>query len=270
MKRRIEPSLPPQVEWDFRPVPDEALPDATLWEYARSCPPVRKAVEKWLASKIEGKTVREHLLAAAQPGIRALIDGVPRDVAGKLFRRGQRPREIPTGVFLLTIEMRADFPAPWLAAPVEYERNPNAHPRFLCTPLAGALELLRQHPTLAETYASPGRHWHMSIDWEGATQAEILENFRRWLAREARKHRAAMKRGRAAQSPTWALKHLAAWRLSKAGFSFGAGQEEARKFFDGGVLIPTFEEKAKWHKAIAGVEKTLATLAGTGRWEVAF
>lgn len=259
------PQLPPSEEWDFRQIDDLALPHATLYEYARSTKGLRARIVSWLGTKIKRRTVREHLLAAAEKkSDKHLIDRVPVPIRGQILH-GTFCAEFPYELMELIFESRPDFPAPWLRCPLKYERN-SQFSRILCRPMVSTIRHLKKVPNLADAFerSDPkfGYHYHLTVDWEGATTQEIIQHLEKWVRAEAKRH--VSKRGAPSQAQTWKLKALAALRLRRADFTYAKAQEALRRFSDGNRLVPTFANADGWTDAITRATRELARLEKLG------
>ncbi|HVR34282.1 MAG TPA: hypothetical protein VMS21_00355 [Methylomirabilota bacterium] len=262
---RRSPKLPPQAEWDFHPVTPAALADATLWEYARSCDPVRIAVEKWLASKMEGKTIRRHLMenntaANRNPEHRASVRGLPMT----LFLAGLQA--IPDAALVLLVMRHPDFPCAWLASSARPNRD---HPssRVTVRPFQFVAEALTMDPAdpLHGRVVQRVLSWHgndslLKIRWQDSSMEEIKADFAAWLAEESARHKGELRpRGKSGQKRRdWHLRGLAAYRLHAAGFTWRDARAAMRPFDDKReLLLPVFESEAGWSDALKRTRETL-------------
>jgi len=212
--------LPPPEEWDFRSVHPSAFEAAALWEYARTSDKVRPVVENW-----------QKQLAAD----RRALPAWPNVMAFQVFE---------------LVEERMDFPAPWIAKNIRYERNP-LFSRILCAPL----------PLSHNRTASCG--YRLSIAWDGSTTAEIIADMSRWIREEAKKHRREMRRGKQSQVQSEPLKWLAAYRLRRAGFTYADAFDPLYSLIaidEKTTILPYYAEPSEWTDAIHKAEKILAKL----------
>lgn len=61
--------------WDFRAVPEGMLEDAIFYEYLREWREFRDAADRWFAKRVQGRTIRNHLMDEAMPVRAAANDG---------------------------------------------------------------------------------------------------------------------------------------------------------------------------------------------------
>jgi hypothetical protein len=218
---KTKPAIPSAAEIDFRNIEPALLREAAVWEYARTSPAVRAAAVRWLDSEIQGKTVREHLLAELRkpcPGARSL-----------LFRILDRDERLALGMVDLSmlhlgkhrrLSMllwdRADFPAPWTNA----QRSPAPAEKSGSVDIEPTPHILNRWDHIGELKDVYRNHFSLNIQWRGATQKQIVGEFARWLAKEAKQHPEMKPRGKGGQIQTEPLKWLAAYRLSAAGLTY--------------------------------------------------
>jgi len=211
--------IPPPVEWDFRTVPDAAIEAATLYEYARTSPTLREAGKAWLAP------LRKSLIAALKKGDHAAL----ARIAAAAFKPGLAALR-SVELFRLLTEARPDFPRAWLVCPALADREPS-HSSVKLEPIPKLAAFVRDFCAgsarrgihIGETeFLTRGhaKQYALRIEWEGASQKEIVGDFARWLSTEAKHHREMKPRGKGGQVQTEPLKWLAAYRLAAAGLSY--------------------------------------------------
>jgi hypothetical protein len=261
--KKPAPKLPPAYEWDFRQTDDLLLETVTLYEYARSNDGVREDTRRWLASEVEGKTLGSQLLAALRSG-----DGKRhRKLVSAHMSEGLKATR-DWELFNLITDHRPDFPAPFFAygkSPITINVN-SKFSRVRIRPLVPTMILAKQ--ACDEPGADGGTNLDFSqhlqichydshvlnINWQGFTIQEILNDFEKWLRREAGKHAERKGKGKAGQRPTEPLKWLSAYRLGVAGFSFVKAQEEielrVKNAFVKNPFLPIFSREASWSHAV--------------------
>jgi len=268
-----------QSEWDFRQIDDMALPDATTYEYARTSDKLRPAICAWLETDIEGRPARDRMndwnqLCRKHGGRPPITDaGIAKlhRMKAEAFKFGYS--EIENLAVAHVIELRPDFPAPWMAFPIRYEKNPNAS-RIAVNPLAVEYEEIIERARSGENvmdmlesmraaYQSPTAHFVLDINWvghdgRGVTVESVIADFSKWVREEAKNHK--LKRGKSSQAQTELLKCLAAYRLSKAGYTYPAAYELLRSKSDGGRLVPIYEDASGWSDAISKARKELSRI----------
>jgi hypothetical protein len=246
--------FPPSEAWDFRKVDDSALAQATLYEYARSSDKIRNAVWDCLKKKIKGKSAAEHIKAAMIQGLKTdrscqdcLSDGVWEKVYFGLLKStaGNFP--------LVDILMhRPDFPMHWLAFPLTCKRNPDSRWPLFIFPI-------EKGQTFRDGF-------HLSIlSWRGETVDSLVRKFETWLREEAKNHPEMKGRGMAGQLPIAPLAWLAAYRISKAGFTYDESQERLRQENNHYGHLPNYADKSGWSGAIKRAKAGLAKLE-SGSW----
>jgi hypothetical protein len=275
---------PPREEWDFRGIPDEQIPDATLWEYARTSDAVRLATEKWLNTQVCGKSIRDHftkeqkrtssdrtedrlqIMFVDAPGVPHLLQSHIRD-----FLEGPR------------------FPAPWVSLGVPDETGRSHWPVQLI-PIADVL-MRRRHAIelLGETTGD----YLLQIDWSAASVNDIVAAVADRIREEARKHAGPRTVGKRAQVPIEPLKWLAAFRFKAAGFTFDQAQAFLECYLDPSnpmnrrlaanrgitdiptcnitmqsrpnrTILPLYSEKSGWSDAVRNANARLRSLEKDG------
>jgi hypothetical protein len=259
-KRDRAPKLP-RSEWDFTQIDDLALADATTYEYARSSDRLRSALCHWLEVSIDGRKVREYIharLLLVHNGVESSWISKSQLASRAISRRIECACSPEVSeqweIFHLIQEKRPDFPAPWTSFQMRYAPNPN-YSTVIIKPLwvtiGATFEALSAGDTLDEIedrYRRVGGH-SLKINWGDSPNVEkIIADFAEWVRGEARHH--PRPRGKSAQSPVDPLKWLAAYRLSRAGYTFEAAQEFLRPHNDGGRLVPIYSDKSGWSDAI--------------------
>jgi hypothetical protein len=254
------PSLP-EAEWNFSMIDALSLPDATIYEYARTSLLIRKRLCACLDSTIRGKRIREHIQDALKAG--RLAGREIREKVGEAAGYSSSTEE-SVGLPFIIMKMRPDFPNPWALFRVPYGRNP-AFSRVTSQPDYPGRKI--------QDYSIIGVTSHiLDIYWHGATVEKIVSDFEKWLRKQAEAHRDIMRpRGRPGQQPTAPLKWLAAYRLKQAGFTF----ESAKELLDGRKKswpvpwqtdkgwsngVPCYSDKFAWSKAVAHATEFLARL----------
>lgn len=255
--KRPAPTLPPQAEWDFRQIEDLALPDATLWEYARQSPKLRTAICRWYDTRADGSTLRTLI---RRGWWRRPPTGEARSRRGAL----RTAAIVATGNLRLAelIALRPDFPAPWTARPLKYRINPDSIVRVSCQTFEKCLDSLAAAPTHVRDGVLRARrgHYMVRIDWAAGTVQEIIADLSRWVRREAANHPERQKTGKPSQAPVDPLKWLAALRLKQAGFTFEAAQDAIADHNDGGRLMPYYIDESSWARAVKRAKTRLAEI----------
>lgn len=277
--------VPPSIEWDFRSIPEESLENATLYEYARSCPPVRKAFCNWLDSIADNKPVRKHWeeTIALEPDQKRKVSPEARDIIwrGLTIMRTSK-------LFETISEHRPDFPEPWgsvkaprlktskiLIRPIEHEYKK----LIFLGKTTGDFEkqLQFQLNCCLQDKASQidAPNWHqttsrnidpqftLNIDWRNASIEDILSEFEIWLRREARFHAERKPAGKPHESEP--LKWLSAFRLKESGLTYKDAQNQLRsartKYSQFSVELPTYSTHPKWSEAIRCASKKITELS---------
>jgi len=180
------------LEWNFQDVPKDCIADCLLWELAREAPARRRAIEAWLATKIEDLTVKRRLRMPMFG-----FNGIDR--VGDVIRAGRKAAGNSRLLDLLLA--RRDFPRPWLAAPktrlvVKHASMPP------CAPLRDSLDWYIQNATPKTLEAFGSMHYHAMLielhppydrDVESML-AEILKTLRPWLKAQRASPRGAQAR----------------------------------------------------------------------------
>lgn len=210
--------IPDPVEWDFRGVQPEALADAALYEYARASDKIREVVCRASDTKCNGQTLRKRMIALLKKGDKSAIHQAEIMAAGGFAEAG-----LPITLWH-HFNSRPDFPEPWLARPLEFRRNPR-YSLIRIARRSNAPGPANGWPPPSIGFAEyPGAGSWMpfafDIEWPGATIEKIATDFKRWLAKEAKRHPEMKQRGQAGQLQLAPLKDLAALRLHNAGLSF--------------------------------------------------
>ena len=114
--KNTQNKMPPAIAWDFRKVDDFALEDATRYEYARSSDMLRNAIWECLQTKIEGKRINQHILAAMVEGQKSgnpYPDCFPDGVFEKASEGLEKATRGNFKLLHIIMHKRPDFPAPW-------------------------------------------------------------------------------------------------------------------------------------------------------------
>ena len=221
MKRPTPKTIDP-LEWNFQDVPKDCIADCLLWELAREAPARRRAIEAWLATKIEDLTVKRRLRMPMFG-----FNGIDR--VGDVIRAGRKAAGNSRLLDLLLA--RRDFPRPWLAAPktrlvVKHASMPP------CAPLRESLNWYIQNATPKTLEAFGSMHYHAMLielhppygrDVESML-AEIVKTLRPWLKAQLASRPEARKRGAQSHAPMDDLRGLVAYRLHNAGFTYTAAR----------------------------------------------
>ena len=254
-----------KAEWDFRKVDAEplSLPDATVWEYARTSNEVREAALRWIASRVGGKTIRQHIKEGRLSGSNDASLWDTAMMPGLKAVRNFRLLELIT-------ESQRTFPDPWTKVPVGYRRNPKFR-RAMIVPMEWkyrhTIEMLERNGAektrnilnaLKSDWGRKRRSFHITIDWQGHTLKDILEDVETELRKEAKNHPELL-RGKAAQAPIEPLKWLAAYRLKLAGHTYESAQKLVNPSRDNRI-VPAFADKSGWSDAISRAKNHLAAL----------
>lgn len=233
------------------------MEDATIWEYAISCDPVRKTIENWMDSPFEsGMTVRQFIRSKGQhphnsdlPELRNLY------VAGSYVIPSIRLLDLVIDIPL--------FPAHWLTFHNACKYVPDRPHTVSISPEGEKLEK-------RGWFVAGVCGYSMGIIWEGATSEMIQEDFGKWLKEEAKNHPEMRQRGRPSQVHTEKLRQLAAYRLSKAGVTYPQACDKLQNLKDPRVkadakrptlIIPLYDNSSSWTEAKQAVELELERLA---------
>jgi hypothetical protein len=294
-KSKGEPYLE-RAQWDFTQIGDSALPNATLWEYARTSEIVRKLAATWLDSSFNGKRIRDHLRPKALAKVRKCLK------LNLWYSEFDESSKVPVGFWDLQklFQFRADFPAPWASLKVEeqtkVEDKEKLFKEFEIVPLRQLIEEITSEPSALLVRRDGG--WHeepletllgdfgkkrrtvfdsefgLFINWKGddgqGLRAKFLiSEFSKWVRKEIKKH--PRKLGKQTHTPTYDLKCLAAYRLNQAGFTFNEAQVLIGKQPDAqelihkdtafGRLIPAYADPAGWSDALSHARRKLKELA---------
>jgi hypothetical protein len=266
---QFEPLSP--YNWDFRKVPDSLLRTAIRFEYLRSWPEFRAAAIGWLQQKIDGQSIRDHLMDARDKK----IYGFPEKVR----------KTLPPKWHYAFYYLEADccFPAPftWLLEKGIIRERPtlkNKSTSFTITQgvairftekelevLLGrfveihpmnkeqvefALKML-SFPEIGESYG-----YHLVINFDLHRNEDLVKAFAYWLAQEAKKKRKIAVHGRASSAKWHRLKQLAAKRLSEAGLNYKdallkiAEHEKTALLDDKNSVLPKYNSAGAWHDAV--------------------
>ena len=245
----------PQAEWDFSAIEDLALPDATIYEYARSSDKLRASIQGWLNTKVGGKRVWVLLSEGRQsdPATRLKISQLGHAAVGsfELFS---------------IIKRRPDFPAPWLAAPGHSRRNP-IYKSIELIPMGFKIGAIRYALSCGDSIDEiEERHrgigdYSISIKWDGATVNSIVSDFEKWIRVEAKKHPEMKRRGKPGQSQNATLTWLSAYRLSRAGFTYPEAQKMLEERKCRSVCHhPIYKDPSGWSDAIGKAKRMLSDL----------
>ncbi|MBI5384257.1 MAG: hypothetical protein HZA90_06175 [Verrucomicrobia bacterium] len=302
MMRKAPFKIPPAVEWDFRAVTSDALPTACLYEYCRASRKVQQTARRYFGTQSNGKTIRERLIAAVNKRDFGAVDRL--QIATGYFEdfgvwmgleKPTGPLKdfyLPVEVFDLLTAKRPDFPEPWLAVPLRFQRN-RRFSRIRIASRANVPSPANGWPPPSFDFAEfPGdgswMPYAFDIEWPDATVEEITADFKRWLTREAKRHPEMKPAGKRGQAPAEPLKWLSALRLANAGLTFPqvkallpvyvdrkdtGKQRDARSAGlnladipkappcgNGCGLLPKFADKSGFSDAIARAERKLAEL----------
>ena len=240
-----------------------SLPDATVWEYARTSNEVREAALRWIASRVGGKTIRQHIKEGRLSGSNDASLWDTAMMPGLKAVRNFRLLELIT-------ESQRTFPDPWTKVPVGYRRNPKFR-RAMIVPMEWkyrhTIEMLERNGAektrnilnaLKSDWGRKRRSFHITIDWQGHTLKDILEDVETELRKEAKNHPELL-RGKAAQAPIEPLKWLAAYRLKLAGHTYESAQKLVNPSRDKRI-VPAFADKSGWSDAISRAKNHLAAL----------
>lgn len=252
-----------------------SLPDATTWEYARTSNKVREAALRWIASRVGGKTIRQHIKE------RMFSDSnlANKQLSAELWKGAMKPGLKAVGDFRLLeliTESQRTFPDPWTKVAVRYRRNPKFR-RAMIVPMERehrrVTEMLDEHgadgtrkilSAFQHNWEMERRSFKITIDWRGHTLKDILEDVEQELRKEAKKHPELL-RGKAAQAPIEPLKWLAAYRLKLAGHTYESAQKLVTRLTDwsDNRILPVFADKSGWSDATSRAKNRLADLEAT-------
>lgn len=267
--------LPPPIAWDFREVDDSALEYATLYEYARTSDKIRNAVWKCLLTKINGKRISEHIIAALvaeRKTGRPYPDCFPVGVYRKTFADMEKATGGNFKLLRIITHQRPDFPTPWMDCPITFKRN-KKFSRVLCTPMnrvfKNVMELAIESGDALKQLEFEERTNHgcfqiSFLPLHGSTIKDIVGDFEKWLRQEIKQHPdnySAMKgKGRKGQLPIPPLAWLAAYRMHKAGVTFDDAQILLEKENNHYGHLPKYSEKSGWSDAIKKARQILTKL----------
>lgn len=285
--KKVNPTLPPAAEWDFRQVDPILLADATEYEYARQSEKIRVPLVRWLDTPLKGKTVRQHILDACIKRQKETTDGkligglsthFPKGIETKIFQIGETLTPQRSYFYEAILKCRPDFPNPWTSWKVKGAWNKNfkrVHLRPMEQEFKWILKHAAEHPKGWKDYLEMRQRisadkYRLDIDFfaDGrlSTIDEIVANFEKWLRDEVKRTNQKMRMGRNAQveQAAYPLKCLAALRLRRAGFSQKAAADALRDFESSSWIIPYFNHSPSWTRAIQFAEKKLAGMESGG------
>lgn len=285
--RQANPKLPLMIEWDFRKADPLLLREAAAYEYARTSEKMRKTIVQWLETKSHGKTIRESIFDA---GIRSQQISRQTRLDDFAFPPGAYSvgkQLLPEGAvyfYAAMLKHRPDFPDPWTKVTFTGKLN-DRFSRLKLRPMGGEFGAIKcdvkrakEWPKGWEDYfefrskESPNTYKleiGFAADGRLSTVDEIVSDFEKWLRAEVKRTKPKMRAGRNSQleQTAYPLKCLAAYRISRAGFTFDEAQaalSRARtvyKFSDNDLcFIPIFNQAASWTKAVRYAENTLASI----------
>ena len=262
--------MPPQIEWDFSQVADDQISAVALYEYARTSDSLREPIAKWLGTIHKGKTLTQRLIESHVKKDHAGYNTLCAENHGAGLEAARFNYELAELLFVLPY-----FPKPFffygrsplvITNPLGKDRPKNKPPFSTVTidPMLAVTEryykALHMKPGTKMDLNHFGRSYFtsfkLSIRWEGFTTNDIVDDFRKWLAVEAKKHTELKQRGKPSQVSPHTLAWLAALRISRAGVSYA----EAQKHLQSLQCHPKYADKAGWSDAVAKAEKLLSDL----------
>ncbi len=270
-KEVFDPLSP--YNWDFRAIPDSLLLPVAVAEYLRSWKEFRAAAVDWLQQKIDGRTIREHIIEAHSQN----LPGFPQKVWESL------PQRWLTDFMRLETDCAYPVPFTWLIEKgligerrtlepttitvpghpgkslkldteklhkeLSYRRLVNIHP--MNKHRAEFVSKMLSFPEVGDSYG-----YHLEINFDLHRNKDLVKAFAFWLAQEAKKKRKIAVHGRASSSKWHRLKQLAAKRLSDAGLNYKAAiqvidaREKAAPIDDKHDVLPKYNSPGAWHDAV--------------------
>lgn len=271
----MKPKLPPSSEWDFTDISPEEMPDAIVWEYARTSKKISMVINQWLASEIDGKTIGQHLKDAVNVVLtnpsesfkrsNLLFEAIdPPRLRSKIVGSSMAFTKAVSDICELILIGRVDFSSHWSAVKMDFQehRNPVAFVSPLKPRILGAIEAFQGNQDTQLTAEALGRGYHLKIKWgEECTVQKIIQDFTVWVTKEAEIHGGVKGPGRASEPLKW----LAAYRLSQAGFTFCEAQAKllahSKKikyaWNEKRSILPIYAEKSGWSDAVLKAKKHL-------------
>ena len=277
MKKKTA-KMPPQIEWDFSKIADDQISSVALYEYALTSDQLRDGITKWLQTKHNGKPLCELLFDALKNRDASkyypLVNAY-QDAGIKAMRNNWALFEL--------IRQLPYFPRPFLfygVSPLvtkyplgkDRPKNKTAFSRIRIEPIPKTADRIKDQVAALEKRGSKidessflrmayGHHYKMDIRWDGMTTNDIVDDFRKWLAIEAKNRPELKQRGKPSQVSPHTLAWLAALRISRAGVSYSDAKTELQaageNFYH---ALPIYSDKSGWSDAIAKAENILADL----------
>jgi hypothetical protein len=289
-KEVFDPLSP--YNWDFRAIPDSLLLAVAVAEYLRSWKEFRAAAVEWLQSKIDGRTVRDHIFAARKKNLSCF--------SGKVWE--SLPQNWITDFMRLESDCAYPVPFTWLIEKgfiVESKPKP-AEPTIITVPghpgKSLKLDTEKSHkefayrrlvdvhpmdkhrtefvskmlsfPDVEDSYG-----YHLQISFDLHRNEDLVKAFKFWLAQEAKKKRKIAVHGRASSSKWHRLKQLAAKRLSNAGLNYKAAmlvihaREKAMPIDDKHDVLPKYKSAGAWNDAVKEANLIIEKMKHNSRFE---
>ena len=272
--KEVFDSLSP-YNWDFRTIPDSLLLAVACAEYLRSWKEFRAAAVEWLQKKIDGRTIRDHILDARKKNLSCFSGKVWESLPQKWitdFMRLERDCAYPVPFTWLIekgfiVEGKPKSVEPTLiTVPGHPGKSPKLdteklHKEFACRRLVDVQPMdkhkvefvssMLSFPEVGESYG-----YFLQINFDLHRNEDLVKAFAFWLAQEAKKKRKIAVHGRASSSKWHRLKQLAAKGLSDAGLNYKdamrmiAEREKAAPMDDKHDVLPKYKSAGAWHDAV--------------------
>lgn len=267
--------------WDFRIIPKGLLKYTIRFEYLRSWPEFHRAAIPWLEKKIDGLTIREHLIEASKiehgnfpPNVwkelppewslhfHDLLDNpaYPVPVAWMVEngcfkerpRKTLEPHIIKIQGKTIEIDMEEQIKA------ARNRRLVDIHP--LNKDRLEFVSKMLSFPEVGESYG-----YHLEVYFDMHRNEDLVKSFASWIKEEAKKKRTVP--ARRASSPRWhRLKQLAAKRISDAGLNYKDAwsmiveREKVKPTPINDKVFPKYGSAGAWHDAVEDANLFVETM----------
>lgn len=287
-KEVFDPLSP--YNWDFRAIPDSLLLAVAVAEYLRSWKEFRAAAVEWLQKKIDGRTIRNHILDGAKKNLPCFTEKVWESLPQKwntdflrletdcaypvpftwLIEKGFIVESKPPEPTLITVpghpgkSLKLDTEK--FHKEVAYRRLVNVQP--MNKHKVEFVSRMLSFPEVGESYG-----YFLEINFDLHRNEDLVKAFAFWLAQEAKKKRKIAVRGRASSSKWHRLKQLAAKRLSDAGLNYKAAmpviaaREKAVPIDDKHDVLPKYSSPGAWHDAVKEANLIIEKMKRNFRFE---
>lgn len=289
-KEVFDPLSP--YNWDFRAIPDSLLLAVAVAEYLRSWKEFRAAAVEWLQKKIDGRTIRDHILDARKKNLSCFTGKVWESLPQKWITDFMRLESDCAYPVPFTWLIEKDFIVESKPKPVEptlitVPGHPGKslkldtekfHKEFAYRRLVDVqpmnkhkvefISKMLSFPEVSESYG-----YFLEINFDLHRNEDLVKAFAFWLAQEAKKKRKIAVHGRASSSKWYRLKQLAAKRLSDAGLNYKAawevitGREKTAPMKDSHKVLPKYNSPGAWHDAVKEANLIVEKMKHNSRFE---